>query len=386
MEFVAKTFHGLEDVLAQELKDLGADNVEPVNRAVTFTGDKELLYRVNLWSRTALRVLKPEIKFKACNEDQLYNKVKEIDWSHLMSNEDTLAIDPVVFSKYFTHSKYVAYKFKDAICDRFRETTGKRPSVDLKRPNTIFNVHVVEDQFTVSIDSSGESLNRRGYRTKEHPAPINEVLAAGMILISDWDKKMTFFDPMCGSGTIVMEAAMIAANIAPNFKRKEFAFQRWKDYEPELWEKIYNDAKRKISTPEARINGSDISVKSIDISRQSALDFGIKQYINFNVNSFSDAVRTGREGMIIMNPPYDERLRSADVVKLYSGIGERLKSKFSGWEAWIISSNRDALDSVGLKPDKKVTLFNGALECSFQKFSLYRGTKRVNRVKHIIKN
>ncbi|HHU57737.1 MAG TPA: hypothetical protein GXZ39_05515 [Bacteroidales bacterium] len=376
MKLVAKTFHGLEQVLAGELEALGATNINVLKRAVSFDANKELLYRSNLQLRTAIRILQPLTTFKARNDEELYRAVKAYDWSPYLRDDQTLAIDPVVFSRFFTHSKYVALKVKDAICDQFRDKSGKRPSVDLQRPNLMINVHVAEDQFTLSMDSSGQPLNRRGYRTKEHPAPINEVLAAGMVMLSGYDGSQPFLDPMCGSGTIVMEATMIAARMAPNLKRKEFGFMRWNNYDESLWKKIFDEAQAQVRTPPQRINGSDMALSAIDVSRHSALDFGLKQYIDFEVAPFSEVLPKGKNGIAIMNPPYDERMKSKDIVMLYTQIGDQLKQRFSGWNAWVISSNFEALKVISLKPAERHTLFNGSLECRFQKFDLYEGTKK----------
>ena len=376
MKLVAKTFHGLEQVLAGELEALGATNINVLKRAVSFDANKELLYRSNLQLRTAIRILQPLTTFKARNDEELYRAVKAYDWSPYLRDDQTLAIDPVVFSRFFTHSKYVALKVKDAICDQFRDKSGKRPSVDLQRPNLMINVHVAEDQFTLSMDSSGQPLNRRGYRTKEHPAPINEVLAAGMVMLSGYDGSQPFLDPMCGSGTIVMEATMIAALMAPNLKRKEFGFMRWNNYDESLWKKIFDEAQAQVRTPPQRINGSDMALSAIDVSRHSALDFGLKQYIDFEVAPFSEVLPKGKNGIAIMNPPYDERMKSKDIVMLYTQIGDQLKQRFSGWNAWVISSNFEALKVISLKPAERHTLFNGSLECRFQKFDLYEGTKK----------
>lgn len=376
MKLVAKTFHGLEQVLAGELEALGATNINVLKRAVSFDANKELLYRSNLQLRTAIRILQPLTTFKARNDEELYRAVKAYDWSPYLRDDQTLAIDPVVFSRFFTHSKYVALKVKDAICDQFRDKSGKRPSVDLQRPNLMINVHVAEDQFTLSMDSSGQPLNRRGYRTKEHPAPINEVLAAGMVMLSGYDGSQPFLDPMCGSGTIVMEATMIAARMAPNLKRKEFGFMRWNNYDESLWKKVFDEAQAQVRTPPQRINGSDMALSAIDVSRHSALDFGLKQYIDFEVAPFSEVLPKGKNGIAIMNPPYDERMKSKDIVMLYTQIGDQLKQRFSGWNAWVISSNFEALKVISLKPAERHTLFNGSLECRFQKFDLYEGTKK----------
>ncbi len=374
MKLVAKTFYGLESVLAKELEALGAQNIEILKRAVSFDADKAMLYKSNLHLRTAIRILMPIATFKAGSDVELYNKVREIDWSTYLNADQTLAVDSITYSNIFTHSRYVSLKTKDAVCDQFRDKSGTRPSVNIEEPTVLINVHIAEDIVTLSLDSSGEPLNRRGYRTNEHEAPINEVLAAGLVLLSEWDCQSPFMDPMCGSGTIVMEAAMIAANIAPNIKRAAFGFTRWNDFDTKLWETIINQAKENEKTPTARITGSDIELRSIDIARQSALDFGLKQYIDFSCAPFDEVTPTTKKGVMIMNPPYGERLKTRDIVQLYIGIGNHLKRNFQGFDAWVISSNIEAMKLIGLKPSAKITLYNGALECRFEKFSLYEGT------------
>jgi putative N6-adenine-specific DNA methylase len=368
LKLTAKTFLGLEPVLEKELKNMGASNIKPVKRAVAFEGNKEMLYKCNLHLRTAIRVLEYVTSFDAQNENELYEKAKLFDWAHYLDVDNTFAIDSVVNSNIFRNSQYAGLRLKDAICDFFRYKTGKRPSVDLKQPTLLINLHIAENKITISFDSSGQPLNRRGYRTGEHEAPINEVLAAGMILLSGWSGEVNFMDMMCGSGTIVLEAAMIAANIPPNLKRNDFGFMRWRNFDATLWNKVVNEAKSAIKTPEIRISGSDISMETIDIARQSALDFGLKQYIDFKVASFKEMRPVGRKGVLIMNPPYDERLK-VNLGKLYSDIGDKLKKSFAGWDTWIISSSFDALEITGLKPVEKHTLLNGSLECGYWKLS-----------------
>jgi len=367
MKLTAKTFQGLEKVLIKELEQLGVKKIEILKRAVSFEAGKELMYRCNLHLRTAIRILEYVTSFEAKNEDELYKKVKKIDWSNYIGVENTFAIDAVVNSTYFKHSKYAALRTKDAICDYFREKTGNRPSIDLQRPTILINLHIDNAQITISLDSSGETLNRRGYRTNQHQAPINEVLAAGMILITGWDGKVNFMDPMCGSGTFVIEAAMIAANIPPNLKRKEFGFMRWRNFDSQLWEKIINEANAQIKMPDIRILGSDISVESIDIARQSALDFGVKKYIDFKISSLKEIKPEGKKGVLIMNPPYDERLK-ANLGKLYHTIGIKFKKSFTNWDTWVISSNIDALGLIDLNPLEKFYLQNGPLKCEFWRY------------------
>ena len=374
MKLTAKTFQGLENVLAKELELLGAEDITILKRAVSFSGNKELLYKSNLHLRTALRILHPIYTFIATNENDLYKKVSEFDWSAYLKLSQTFAIDSVVFSDYFTHSKYVALKCKDAIVDQFRDKTGKRPSIETKTPDVQFNVHVYKDEFTISIDSSGDSLHKRGYRNSQHDAPLNEVLAAGMLLLTGWEKSIPLIDPMCGSGTILMEATMIACNMPPQINRKTYGFMNWNDYEPELWNKVYEDAKSNINRSEINITGGDISRRSIDISKESLIKFGFHRDIRINKTSFLDFLPKSSTGMLIMNPPYGERQKEDDIFSLYKNIGSHLKQNFAGFDAWILSSNKDALKFIGLHPSKKLTLFNGALECKFQKFSLYQGS------------
>ena len=381
MKLIAKTFHGLEGVLAEELKGIGAQNVKEVNRAVEFEGDKEVLYKANLHLRTAIRVLLPIHEFTAKNDQELYDGVQQFDWSTIMGVKETLAIDPVVFSDIFTHSQYVALKTKDAIVDQFRTREGKRPSVDVENPSVRLVIHLAKDKATMSMDSSGDSLHKRGYRTGHHKAPLNEVLAAGMVMLSGWNKKQPLIDPMCGSGTILMEAVMYARNYPPGLNKKNFGFMGWKDYDEALWNKVVEEAKDKIEHPRLKIFGSDANIKAIDVARESALNFRFNRDINFTVSSFEKLEPQYPKGMIIMNPPYGERLmKDKDIVDFYRMIGNQLKQTFIGYDAWVITSDKTALKNVGLKPLEKLTLFNGGLECGFHKFNIYDGT-----VKKIIK-
>jgi putative N6-adenine-specific DNA methylase len=377
LNLVAKTFNGLEPVLAKELEELGAWNINILKRAVSFDSNKELLYKSNFCLRTALRILQPICTFRARNENELYKKVMEFDWSAFMNNDQTFAIDAVVYSDFFTHSQYVALKTKDAIVDQFREKTGRRPSISLENPNLLINVHVSQDRFTLSLDSSCEPLNRRGYRTGEHKAPINESLAAGLLLLAGWNKNIPLIDPMCGSGTILLEAAMIAGNIPPGIKRDNYGFMRWNNFDAELWKKVKDETLAKIEQPRVKIMGSDIDMKSVDIARQSALDFNLKSYITFTCRPFEDLTPDSKVGMVITNPPYGERIRPDDIINLYKTIGNTLKKNFQGFDAWIISSNFQALKHIGLKPSAKHLLFNGALECKYERFSLYEGSMKV---------
>ena len=376
--FISKTFFGLENILAEELRSLGADAVTPLKRAVSFQGDKELLYKANLQLRTALKILLPVYSFNAQNEDELYEHCREFNWGEVMETKQVFAVDSVVFSEYFTHSKYVALKVKDAIADHFREKTGKRPSVNIFNPDIRINVHIATDQVSISLDSSGDSLHKRGYRDTRHIAPLNEVLAAGMLKITRWDFTKPLLDPMCGSGTIPFEAAMMAANIPPGARRNNFGFMKWRDFDPELWEKVHTEATDQIKIPHVNIIASDISNKAVDIAREAAICYEINHLIRFKRAAFTDLHAQNKENLLILNPPYGKRMRSGDLNGLYKMIGDTLKKHFTGSDAWILSSNNEALKHIGLHPGEKHRLYNGPLECKFLKFSLYKGSKKKN--------
>ena len=376
MNLIAKTFHGTEDVLAAELEQLGVKNIKKLRRAVSFDANREELYKANLYLRTAVRILAPFHQFTAGNEDELYKKIMAFNWSSILGPEQTLAIDASVFSTHFTHSKYVALKTKDAIVDQFRNTTGKRPSIELKDPDIRLNIHVEEDRFILATDSSGQSLHKRGYRPANVPAPLNEALAASMILMSGWTADLPFIDPMCGSGTLSIEAAMIACNIPPGLSREKFGFMGWKNFDRETWNKVVQEAKEKIITPNVSIQASDVSSGAINLSREAARNAGVISHIRFQKTDFKDLIPKANRGVMILNPPYGERLTEEDIAGLYTEIGDKLKKDFHGFDAWLISSNMDALKNIGLHPSKTHTLYNGPLKCKYQKFSIYEGSKK----------
>jgi len=374
MKLIVKTFHGLENVLAKELKSIGAKDIEILIRAVSCNGDKELLYKSNLLLRTALRVLQPIHTFTAHNDRHLYKKTGAIDWSTYLQLDQTFAIDSVAFSDRFRHSKYVALRVKDAIADQFREKTGKRPSVDTENPDVRINVHVAQTDFSISLDSSGDSLHKRGYREKGMQAPLNETLAAGMLMLAEWNKNIPLIDPMCGSGTIPIEAAMIACNIPPGINRKMYGFMNWGDYDAALWKKIYDESISQIKKETVNITGKDIDSRVVDIAKAACKKMDIQQQLSFSNCTFTDLLPQTESGILIMNPPYGERMGADKVNALYKMIGDHLKQSFSGFDAWILSSNTEALKHVGLRASKKNILFNGPLECKFQRFSLYKGS------------
>ena len=368
---VAKTFAGLEEVLSSELTALGATDVKILKRAVAFSGDTRLMYTANYALRTALRVLKPIANFRVDHPAGLYRKVSEIDWYQIFNLHRTFTIDAFSTGDYFKNSHFVAQKTKDAIVDQFRDKYGQRPDVGKQEADVWINVHITDTECIISLDSSGESLHRRGYRKSQHQAPLNEVLAAGLIKLAGWDSQSILVDPMCGSGTILTEAAMMSRNIAPGYFRKEFSFFNWKDFDSTLWEDIKSNWQVTHFSGKAKLFGSDISEENIAMAQENALLAGLKRDIRFKVKDFNDLETVKGPGMVITNPPYGERLESEDLKGLYSQFGDVLKNRFQGFEAWMISSDLEALKFVGLHPSKKILVFNGPLECRFVKFELY---------------
>ena len=377
-EMVAKTFQGLEEVLAEELRNLGADNVMPGRRMVAFEGNLEMLYRANLCCRTALRILKPFFKFTAGDADSLYEHAKEFDWSTLLSPDKTFAIDTVANSTEFKHSRFVTYRIKDAIVDWFKDRYGddSRPGVRLQDADVMINVHINGKDVTLSLDSSGESLHKRGYRVAQTEAPINEVLAAGIILRSGWRGECPFVDPMCGSGTFLIEAALIAANINPGIYRKNFAFERWADFDQELFDHLYNDdtAERNV---DYKIYGADISPKAIEVAAANIKSAGVGKYIELErrpISTWTEAPQPA--GVLITNPPYGERISAPDMDALYQTIGTKLKHVFTGYHAWILGYRDEYFAKIGLAPSEKVDILNGSLECSLREYIIFEGDRK----------
>lgn len=375
-QMIAKTFFGLEEVLAEELKNIGAENVEPISRAVSFKGDLSIMYKANYLCYTAIRILKPIATFTVGNEEDLYNEIKKIDWWDYMDVKQTLAIDAVLSYSQITHSKFAALKSKDAVVDKFRDKFGERPSVDPINPDLRINIHIYRENCTVSLDSSGSSLHKRGYRIAVDKAPVNEVLAAGMIKLSGWDGKTNLIDPMCGSGTILIEAALQAFGVAAGYYRKDFGFKHWKDYDAELWGKIQDDALDNQKDFEYRIIGSDRSYKAISIAEENLKSARLHKDIELRKSSLEDLTFPISEGVMITNPPYDERLDEDDIKGLYQMIGDQMKQKFKGFNCWILSGNLEVLKFVGLRPSRKIVMYNGAIECRFAKFEIYSGSKK----------
>ena len=384
---LAKTFKGLEEVLAQELIALGANEVQLERRAVSFRGDKALLYRANLCLRTALRILVPIASFKAKDTDALYNQLKKINWSAYMHSSTTFAIDATVYSETFRNSRFVTYRVKDAIADYWLEKENQRPSVSTREPDLLINIHIGNEQVTVSLDSSGESLHKRGYRVATTEAPISEVLAAGMLLMAGWNGQSDLYDPMCGSGTFLIEAALIARNIAPGVFRSSYAFEKWPDFDADLWSDIYNDDSHERDFTH-KIYGSDASFYAIQQAAKNIKAAGVQkdielkqiriEEIKWSNDSINGQMVNDKmvNALVMLNPPYGERLHSnKEMEDLYAAIGSTLKHQFAGATAWIISSNAAAMKCIGLKPSKKYHLLNGELDCQFNKYDLFAGKR-----------
>lgn len=375
-KMIAKTLFGFEEILAKELRNLGAGNVQEGVRNVTFDGDTGFMYKANLSLRTAIKIIKPINSFLVSNENDLYRKIYNLDWTEYLSVDDTFAIDATVFSDNFTHSLYVSQKTKDAIVDKFRETDGKRPNVDVKNPDLRINIHIHQNNCNVSLDSSGASLHHRGYRIATNIAPINEVLAAGLLLMSGWDGQCDFLDPMCGSGTMLTEAAMIACNIPANINRKGFAFEKWPDFDEELYEKIVDASLKKTREFHHKITGLDKAPSAVRKAIDNIENANLSEYIAVRrENFFKTEKETEGPLHICFNPPYGERL-DIDMQDFYGSIGDTLKQGYPGTNAWLITSNLDALKFVGLRPSRKIKVFNSHLESRLVKYEIYEGSKK----------
>lgn len=382
---LAKTFKGLEEVLAQELIELGANDVQLERRAVSFRGDKTLLYRANFSLRTAIRILVPIVSFKAKDTDALYAQLLKLNWAQYMTVNSTFAIDATVYSESFRNSRFVTYRVKDAIVDYWQEREHKRPNVSVQSPDLTINVHIANEQVTLSLDSSGESLHKRGYRVATTEAPINEVLAAGMLRMAGWQGQSDFYDPMCGSGTLLIEAALMARNIAPGVFRQSFAFEKWPDFDADLWNDIYNDDSQEREFTH-RIYGSDASFYAIQQAAKNIKSAGVQHDVELKqirmeeINNHQSPITDHQSSPLVMlNPPYGERLKSnKEMEDLYSAIGTALKHQFTGATAWIISSNAAAMKCIGLKPSKKYHLLNGELDCQFNHYELFQGKRKDN--------
>ncbi len=371
----ATTFSGLEEILAFELKSLGGGNIQTGRRAVTFEGDLGFLYKANLSLRTALRIIVPIKSFRAVNEKQLYSKTRKINWNEYISPDQTFAIDHAGTSDVFRHSQYASQVIKDAIVDRIRNDQGERPSVDRDHPNIRIHVLINGDNITLSLDSSGQPLFKRGYRVETGVAPINEVLAAGILFAADWDGKGNYLDPMCGSGTFLIEAAMIACNIPPQLNRKEFAFMNWQNYDPSLFDFIKETRVNRIKQPEGAIVGYDIDIQVLEAAQRNIDQAGLQDFITLKKQDFFESKKEHFPVLLVFNPPYNERIQT-DNQTFYKKIGNTLKNSYPNTWAWFITSDFEALKSVGLRPSKRIPLYNGKLECKLVKYELYEGSKK----------
>ena len=373
---LAKTLFGFEGLLAKELRNLGAANVKEGVRSVSFEGDTGFMYKANLCLRTAIKIIKPIHSFSVRNENELYKKIYNMDWTEILSADSTFAIDTTLFSDVFTHSLYVSQKIKDAIVDKFRDTDGQRPSVDVKFPDVRLNVHIHREHCNVSLDSSGRSLHHRGYRTATNIAPINEVLASGLLLLSGWDGQSDFLDPMCGSGTFLTEAAMIACNIPANINRKEFAFEKWEDFDEELFQKIIASSLNKTREFHHKIMGYDKAPSAVRKSLDNIANANLSEYITVERKNFFDSTKSTDDHLhMVFNPPYGERL-NLDMEDFYASMGDTLKQDYPGTDAWFITSNLEALKFVGLRPSRKIKVFNSHLESRLVKYVMYKGSKK----------
>lgn len=373
MQLIAKTLASLEPVLAEELKQIGAKNIKPVSRAVIFDGSLTTLYKANYCLRTAVRILKPIFSFKARLQQHLYKHIYKYNWSSLFNTEQTFAIDATVHSTYFTHSQFVVQKTKDAIVDQFRDKFGRRPNVDIEEPDFRLHVRINKDEVTVSIDSSGFSLHKRGYRTSQHIAPISEALAAGLILTSGWQTNQPYYDLMCGSGTFLIEAAAIATNTpAGYFRNRTYTFENWDDFDEEKWRKIKHYSSEAIQAPIAPIIGCDIDNRMIEQSKDHLKVTGFENIVQLKQVAIADSKPLDKNpGSIIINPPYDLRIKNQDIIALYKTIGDAFKQNYKGFAAWVLSGNKTAIKNLGLRTAKKLTFYNGPVECKFHKYELY---------------
>ncbi len=375
-KMVAKTFFGFEEILAKELQALGAQDVSPGTRMVGFSGDKGFMYKANLSLRTALKILKPIYHFRVTNEENLYKGISGINWSKYLNSNMTFVIDSTVHSEKFNHSEFVSQKCKDAIVDQFRNRTGMRPSVDKDHPDLRINIHIDKDQCSVSLDTSGASLHHRGYRTATNIAPINEVLAAGMLLLSGWEGQGDFIDPMCGSGTILAEAAMIACHIPANINRKEFAFEKWADWDNDLFDTIVSAMLKKVREFHYTITGYDKAPSAVQKARENLKNANLDEYVTIKEQNFFDTEKQSKGPLhMVFNPPYGERL-DIQMERFYADIGDTLKKNYPGTNAWFITANLEALKFVGLKPSRKIKLYNGSLEARLVKYEMYEGSKK----------
>jgi len=376
---IAKTLSGLENVLATELTNLGAENVKAQKRAVSFDGDMALMYKANLWCRTALSILKPVFEFTFEGQQQYYDVLRNYPWDELFDVQKTIAINAMAFHSEFTNSHFLAQRTKDAVVDYFMDKTGKRPSVDIDDPQIKLNIFIHQDRCSVSLDSSGAPLFKRGYRRKNVAAPLNEVLGAGLVLLSGWDKQQPFYDPMCGSATFSIEAGMLALNMAPSIFRRNFSFQHWSEYNPELWEATRQEARDLEQKTAPEILAADISNSSMDAARQNLMEAGLLGRVKLEKRDFFQSKPRHEKGVVIINPPYGMRLQNENIKEYYQKMGTTLKHSYSGFKACIISPDKSLTHKIGLKHTSQQMVFNGQIECRFLEYQLYEGTRKIHK-------
>lgn len=371
--YFATCGRGIEPVLAGELRALGAADVRAGRGGVHFAGDRALLYQANLWLRTAVRVLQPVLEAKVTSPDELYQAVRGVDWSRYLTPEHTLAVDCNVRDSHITHSKYAALRTKDAICDQFVERCGRRPSVDVDRPMVGLNLHVYRDEAVLSLDSSGDSLHKRGYRPILTRAPLNEALAAAILLLTGWKGDVPLADPLCGSGTLPIEAAWIALRRPPGLTRKHFGFQGWMDYDVALWAALRDEARRGVGKRlSAPVLGSDVRADAVAFATKNARAAGIGHLLHFEVRDVRDfRPPEGPPGVFVCNPPYGERIGEEKELRgLYRTIGEVLRERCRGWKGFLFTGNARLAREVGLTPAAETPLFNGKIPCRLLEYAI----------------
>ena len=374
-----KTFFGLEEILANELQKLGALNVEIKNRAVNCEGDLGFLYKINYSCRTALKILVPILTFKTWDENRFYDKIFDFPWEDYLRVDQSFAIDSTIYSDRFTHSQFMVQKMKDGIVDYFKFKYNTRPNVDSKNPEIKIHLHIDRELVTISLDSSGDALFKRGYRKTQGEAPINEVLASGMLQLASWDGKGNFLDPMCGSGTLLIEAAMIAMDLPAQLFRKEFGFQNWPNYDAQLFSTIKENRIKRIREFTGKIIGYDIDNVMLDAAEENVAAAELEEVIEIRKQDFFESKKELFPLLMVFNPPYDERIEITDE-DFYSKIGDTFKKNYPNTLAWFISSDIVALKKVGLRPSRKIKLFNGKLECRFLQYEMYEGTKKIHKL------
>lgn len=375
-EMKVTTFFGLEEILARELQQLGGKNVTPFKRGASVTGDTGFLYKANLCLHSALKITVPIARFTANNEQELYDGIHSIEWERFMGNQDTLMVESVANSDLFTHSLFISQKVKDGIVDRFREHTGSRPGVDLLRPGLKLYVHIFRNEVSVHLDSSGDPLYKRGYRADINDAPMKEVLAAGLVKLSGWEKHQLLIDGMCGAGTIAIEAALWANQIPPGYYRNDFAFMRWRNFDEALYDTIFDSSINRIKEDKVEIVANDIDGSTLKKAIGNTKNAKVDDVVSCTNLSFFDLQPSRKAGVVILNPPYGERLPVAEIEMMYKEIGNKLKKDFQNFNAWIITSNPEAIKSIGLRPSRKIQIYNGSLECRYLKFEMYGGSKK----------